>query len=302
MTILKVRTCKITNSGGDSIAFGRHFFLDDDELELSGLSADTNYSDSNQDGASYQETFLGVRELPIPFFIMKSSNSPEWIEQKRQEAFRVLNPKKNPMRIDFETAAGRKYYLNGELVSTPVFASKSDFEENNDFWLNGLIQMTCHDPYIYQNDVTFVSIASLVPALEFPIVIPPEEGVAFGYRSTSLIANVFNGGQVDSGMVIRYRATTSVLNPKLVNVNTQEELKLDFEMQGGDVVELSTEKGNRYARLIRNNETTSIFGRITIDSSFLQLDPGDNLFRYDAESGLENLDVSIHFRNKFVGV
>ena len=38
------------------------------------------------------------------------------------------------------------------------------------------------------------------------------------------------------------------------------------------------------------------------DMTFLKLYPGDNLFRYDAETGLDNLVVNIYRQNKYLGV
>lgn len=297
---MSVKTVKCTNNSDDSITFGHHFFLDDD-FDLSGLAANVNYSESTKDGASYQSTVLSTRSFSLPFFIKMALSSSEWIEMRRQEAYKVFNPKKNPITFEFTTEGGNEYIFTAELTSTPIFASSKDFEESNDVWQNGLLQFTCADPYIYKKDTTIVYIATWIPNLVFPIVIP-DDGIAFAYRTPSLIANVVNDGQDDSGIVIRFRATSSVSKPSLINVNTYEVLKLNMNLEGGDVVDISTERGKRYGKLIRNNVTTSVFGKVALESSFLQITPGDNLFRYDAESGLDNLEVSIHFRNKFLGV
>jgi hypothetical protein len=45
-----------------------------------------------------------------------------------------------------------------------------------------------------------------------------------------------------------------------------------------------------------------VFNYIDLQTTFLQLDIGDNLLRYDAESGLDNLEVAIYFTPKYVGV
>lgn len=55
--------------------------------------------------------------------------------------------------------------------------------------------------------------------------------------------------------------------------------------------------------MLRNGGVkTNVFNYIDLDSTFLQLAPGDNLLRYDAESGIENLDVAIYYRPQYVGV
>lgn len=104
-------------------------------------------------------------------------------------------------------------------------------------------------------------------------------------------------------MSIRFLALSEVVNPKLLNVNTYEAFNLNYTMLPGDVIEVSTYKGKRSIFLIRNNEKSNIFNALDFDTSkFLQLEPGDNLLRYDASSGLDFLEVSVEFTPKRIGV
>lgn len=41
---------------------------------------------------------------------------------------------------------------------------------------------------------------------------------------------------------------------------------------------------------------------IDVDSTFMQLAIGDNMFRYDAASGVNSLEVSIFYSKEFLGV
>lgn len=294
-----IKQLKITNASGDSIEFGRHFKLYK-EIDLSGLSASINYADSSNDGANYQTTNLDTRDIEIPFFIDRLVDGYEWFEEKRQEAFRVCNAKKNPMRIDLVTQAGAEYYLKAELSAQPTFAT--GFEESNYRFQKGLLQFTSADPYLYEKNQSVVQIATWVPSFGFELDITSPQGIEMGYRSPSLIANVLNEGQDRTGMIIKFKALGSMSTPTLVNINTYESFKLNLDLLPGDVVEVSTYSGRKYARLTRNNVVTSVFGRIDLTSTFLQLETGDNLFRYDALTGIDNLEVSMYFSNKFVGV
>lgn len=288
----------ITNSRGDSITFGRHFKLYED-FNLSGLSATVNYSESTADGSSYQNTKLENRDFDIPFFILKEIVDSWWIEQKRSEAYRVFNPKLNPFRIDFTTKSGEEYYLNANLEGVPSFPT--GFENDNKDWQKGLLQFICTDPYIYDAASQKVDIALWVGAFEFPLEIV-EDGIEMGYRSPSLIVNAKNDGQESTGMIIRFVALSTVVNPKLLNVNTYEELKLNTTMLPGDVIEVSTYRGKRGATLIRSNTKSNVFSIVDLSSTFLQLEVGDNLFRYDADSGIDYLEVSMTFTPRRIGV
>lgn len=289
---------KITNANGETISFGRHFYLLEG-LNLSLLTATVSYAQTTKDGSNYQRTLLDNREFDIEFYIDRNFRDDWWIEGKRQEAFRVFNPKHNPLRIDFTTNGGKEFYLTAELVAIPQFID--DLENDNPSWLKGLLQFSASDPYIYSAHSTVADLAAWVSGFEFPLEIT-EEGIEMGQRSQSLIANVHNDGDSDTGMIIRFRAVSSVVNPALVNVNTYEVFKLNFELNGGDLVEVSTYKGRKTATLIRNNVRTNIFNAVALESVFLQLTPGDNLFRYDADSGLDNLEVSMDFRPVRAGV
>lgn len=293
-----INELKIINNNGDSIEFGRHFKLTNG-LDLSALSARVNYSESNADGATYQRSVLDVRDLDLDFYLDKKHREIWWVEEKRGEAFRVFNPKHNPMRLEFSTKSGNEYYLIANLEGAPNLPI--GFDNNNKTWQRALLQFTANDPYIYESTTQSVDIATWIGAFEFPLEIP-EEGIEMGYRSESLIANVFNGGQDSTGMLIRFKALGTVVNPSLINVNTYEEFRMNFTMQGGDTVEISTYQGRKTITLIRNNVRSNIFHTRQLLSKFLQLEVGDNLFRYDAESGIDNLEVQMQFTPRLLGV
>lgn len=288
----------ITNNRGDSITFGRHFFLQDD-FQISGLSATVNTSSTSAPGARYQSTSLEVREIDLPFYIKKDISDSWWIEEKREEAYRVFNPNANPMRIDFSTHGGQKYFVKSNLERAPEFFT--GFENNNRKWQKGALEFIATDPLIYSAEEKRTDIALWVPTFEFALEID-NEGVEMGYRSQSLIVNVLNSGQEKTGVLIRFKALSALKNPSLINVNTYETFKLRLDMQTGDVVEVSTYLGNKYATLMRNNIKTNVMNRIFLESKFLNLDPGDNLFRYNADAGVDFLEVTMIHRNQRIGV
>ena len=289
---------KITNNRGDSITFGHHFRIADD-FDMSGLNASVNYSESTADGSNYQNTKLENRDFDIPFFIYKTMNDSWWIEERRNEAYKVFNPKCNPFRIDIETKANEEYYINANLESSPLFPQ--GFESSNLAWQKGLLQLSANDPYFYKKNAQSVDVALWQPAFEFPLEFTAE-GIEMGYREQSLIVNVNNDGQEATGMIIRFRALGTLTNPSLINVNTYDELKINTTMVAGDLIEVSTYKGKKTVKLTRNGVTTNIFNNLDLNSKFLQLEIGDNLFRYDADEGIDNLEVSMNFTPRLLGV
>lgn len=290
---------KATNVLGDSVTFGNTFKLYED-IDFSNLSADVSLSDSSTDGASYQSTYLSTRDIDVPFYIDKETANAKWYEEKRREIFKVFNPKLNPFRIDFVTDGNYEYYVTANLVSVPSLPT--GFDNDNEGWAIALLQFEAADPYIYQKAMTTVQVATWVGAFKFPLRIK-SSGIVMGRRSKSLIANVLNKGSSETGMNIRFKALASVTNPILINVNTYEQLKLNIDMDGGDIIEVSTFAGKEYIDLIRNNVRTDAFDTFDfLTSEFLQLAVGDNLIRYDADVGIDNLEVTITFTPRYTGV
>jgi len=296
---LNIKELKITNSRDDSITFGRHFFLTED-FQISGLKANVNTSTFTSDGAHYQSTVLNVREIDIPYYIKRDGNEAWWIEEKRHEMYTVCNPKHNPIRLDFTTKAGHEFYLYANAEMAPVY--NHGFEHDNKKWLKGLLQFVATDPFIYEKDDYYAEIGLWIPNFEFILEIPEGVGIEMGYRTPSTMINVENTGQEATGMIIRFKATATVKNPSLINVNTYEMLKLNTTMLPGDEIFINTNRGKRSIILSRNNVQTNVFNVLDLSSTFLQIEARDNLFRYEAEENIDFLEVSFNYRARRIGV
>lgn len=159
-------------------------------------------------------------------------------------------------------------------------------------------------PFWREEAETREDIATWIGGFEFPVPDGLElaEGWEIGYRQPSLIVNVFNSGDVKSGIRIEFRALGVVKNPVLLNVDTQEFIKLNISLVAGDVLTVSTGYGEKAVKLKRGGVTTDAFRYLDVDSSYLQIAVGDNLFRYSADTNAENLEVSIYHNNLYLGV
>ncbi|APC79646.1 phage tail family protein [Clostridium botulinum] len=126
-----------------------------------------------------------------------------------------------------------------------------------------------------------------------------------GHREPSLIVNVINNGHVKTGMIIEFRARGILKNPSLFNVNTREFIKINKEMVAGERFIINTNCGKKKIIQNLNGIETDILNYLDIvggGDTFLQLDVGDNLFRYNADSNLDNLEVNIYFSSQYLGV
>lgn len=163
-----------------------------------------------------------------------------------------------------------------------------------------IIQVDCYNPF--WNDINELKeeIALWKPVFEFPCYF--EEPVELGVRVDNLIMNVINGGDVESGITIEFRCNGTVVNPSLYNIDTQEFMKVEGTYRSGDIITMTTQFANLKLTLNRDNTESRILHLLDSRSTFLQLKVGDNVFRYNADEGLDNLDVSVYHNNLYLGV
>lgn len=166
------------------------------------------------------------------------------------------------------------------------------------------LSLSCLNPFWREETETREDIATWIGGFEFPVPDGLElyDGWEIGYRQPSLIVNVYNSGDVKSGIRIEFRAIGAVTNPVLLNVDTREFIKLNISLVAGDVLTVSTGYGEKAVKLNRGGVITDAFRYLDVDSSYLQIAVGDNLFRYSADANAENLEVSIYHNNLYLGV
>jgi len=128
-----------------------------------------------------------------------------------------------------------------------------------------------------------------------------EDGIEMGYREPSLIKNVENDGDARAGLRVDFRALGALSNPQIFKVENPEIfILINIDMIAGDVITVDTGYGQKSVTRTRSGVTTEIFRYLDSDSTYIQLAVGDNLFQYDASSGVENLEVSTYHQNNYL--
>lgn len=167
---------------------------------------------------------------------------------------------------------------------------------------NCLVNLTANNPF-WTDILEFKEeIALWKGDFSFELEIPQDTGIEMGHREPSLIVNVLNQGDVKCGMRIEFKALATLTNPSILNVNTGEYIKINKTMSDGEVISISTYFGAKKVESTLNGVTTNVLNYIDFQSTFLQLDTGDNLFRYNADTNLDNLECSIYFTPQYLGV
>lgn len=285
-----------TNENGESLVFSPlstfHCNIANDCTGISDISNTLYTSNSmGQHGDTLISQRIEPREIQLVGYI--NSRDKDITLQLRRKMQKILNPelKATLMYVykDFVRV------IDCKIDNAPVFTRSKIFQKY-------VIQLVCPSPFWREEVEQKEDIASWIAALEFELEIPEDEGIEFGYREPSVIVNVYNEGDVKAGMRIEFRATNTLSNPVLLNVDTGEYIQVNAEMQAGDIITITTDYGNKGVTLTRDGETEDYFRYIDVDSTFMQLDIGDNVFRYDAAAGSDALEVTIYHNNNYLGV
>lgn len=255
-----------------------------------------SYKYVNQIGVYVTGTSLETRSVDISGWVIAST------EREMTNRKTILNRFFNPQQaVDLFY----KDYVLRFLPNTSVRYSTA-IAENNEVVCKFKVEGYCPDPLFSEQMESKVAAASTIAMFHFPLIISqtpnPPGGIAFGLRQPSLIVAINNSGAVDVGMKIVFKAIGTLHGPSLINVNTQKYFKVNKTMQAGEEIVINTTIGEKKIQGTLNGITTNYFKYRDLDSEWLQLSVGDNLFRYDAEENVENLEVYIYFNNKYLEV
>lgn len=254
------------------------------------------YKYVNQVGESITNTSLGTRPITIKGWIV--AENEKHMTQLKNQLNAFINPQEvlslfyNTYTIKFKPDESVKYSINSK--------------DNNEIFCKFQIDGTAPNPLFSDNAESRSVFVGTVPVFHFPLIISqdlPDKGLVFGKRIASLITNIINKGSTSVGMRIVFKANGTVVNPSLINVNTQEQFLINKTLSAGEEIEINTSIGEKSVRgKYDSDEYKNYFMYKDIDSSWLQLDVGDNLFTYNALEGMDNLDIHIYFYNRYLEV
>jgi hypothetical protein len=130
-----------------------------------------------------------------------------------------------------------------------------------------------------------------------------EGGIELGISAPNASTLVYNPGDVPVGLEITWTAAYALTNPTVLNNATGEHITFGATLDSGDKLTVITRMGEKEAVIRRADRSTKNAMRyIDVTSSFLQIQPGDNILRADCETGEEFLSCAVTFRPLYLGV
>lgn len=262
-----------------------------------GLEADIVSSKSAyQDGISISKTILKDRILTLNCYLEIDTEQQRCILKRK--LYNAFNPKfKGHMKIytDAEQLRGAS---NLRVIQAPLF--DDDYETTNEL-VSFQIQLAMPLPYFEDINENRADFGNDIGNFFFDLELE-EEGRELSVKNNSIVANIENLGDAETPLKVVFKAKSTVKNPSIYNVYSKEYIKINRTMSEGEEITVTTDIGNKRVESYLNGVTANIFNDLDIHSSFMWLDIGDNVIRYDAEEMIEQLEVYIYYTNYYLGV
>ena len=303
-----IKAVTVTNHLGESLTMdlmqpeGSGFTV----RSISGLGpvkATVNVTEGgSMDGSSYNSSRAGGRNIVIKLgFTMDPT-----IEHSRQKSYRYF-PIKKRVTLTIETDTRTLETFGWVESNQPdIFSPDS----------TGDISIVCTDAYFYspgEEGLSTTAFFSIEPRFEFPF---GNESLTTKLLEMSSVENgierqIFYDGDAEVGLNIVMRATGPATNVTIHNVGTRESMTINTAklavitgsaIIAQDEIVISTVRGAKSIWLLRAGVYTNILNTLETNVDWFTLTKGVNVFAYEADTGVSNLQFTITNRVLYEGV
>lgn len=243
------------------------------------------------DGSTYQGSTTKQRNIVITAFIDGD------YQKRRDLLYKCFKPK----------STGSFTYIEGDEKRTIDYKVEEIDIAETGVIRNVVISLICPDPFFKDLNDIIVTMAGWKRSFTWPHEFKTEKE-PFGERIAEIIKTVENDSAADNiGIEILMQASGAVTNPALYHVEQDEHIKVGtadhaLQLAAGEAVKITTGTNNKNVYLISNGQETKINEYLDEDSEFIQLTSGSNTFKYDADAGINYLNVTISYRFRYLGV
>lgn len=182
------------------------------------------------------------------------------------------------------------FYLDVHPTSTPTIGPSPTFAPF-EFSLLAAYPFWQHDE----------SIKAVLSGLSYRFRLPANFSRPYKFAETIVtqFINVVNSGQLPVPFTATFFAKGDCLNPKLTNVSNGKYLLIEKPMVAGERIVLEITHDRTY---VTSSIDGDIRGALLLESNLFELSVGDNVLKPEAESGGDQLEVTIDFATEKVGI
>ena len=240
---------------------------------------------AGHDGSMFNSAFVQDRQIILNLAINKGACV------NRNALYKYFQTAR-PVRLIYNNDL-RGVYIDGYVQNAPIefFGQKQTVQ----------ITIICPDPFWHSTVPIEGTTDGMESLFEFPFSIP-EGGIPFSEYYGGNAAHIWNPGTVESGIIMEIRATGAATNPRVYHQNTDKFFKVNTTLQSGDVLTIDTRTDHKKIQRLRSGVTSNLIDSRDIDSTWLIMEPGENVYILSAESGVSNLQCHISAITNIEGV
>lgn len=230
------------------------------------------------------------------------------IETARLRSYKYF-PIKSKVDLMFVTD-NRRATIQGyvESVEPTIFSKQSSVT----------VSIVCPAPFFEKSDENFgtktrMEFSATEPLFEFPFEDSPTPSLQFGRVLLTSEENVYYEGDISNGMRFFISFSGPVTGLRVSKRDLTNAIVFDDEkirsitggwgLDASARIEISSVARNKYVRYIRGTTFWNILNALNVGFPWLTVDPGDNIFRYDADGDTsKNVKFALETQTLYEGV
>lgn len=270
--------------------------------DITGLGAGEatiNTSESaNIDGSYFNSARLMPRNI---VFTLLPMDEPS-VETNRHKIYHFF-PSKKEVTMKFETESGTRVITGYTESNDPTIFSEQVTQQ---------VSVMCPDPHFYDEETITQSLSGITSMFEFPFSNESLRNDLIVLSEQNISRRVYfrYNGDDDTGVTIHIEFYGDVQNVRLINLITGEQMKIDTtklpsglgnKFIAADIIDIDTRIGQRSATLYRGANTYNIINSLGRHTAWFTLLAGENAFYFDATLNQQLMDLSLRYKNVYMG-
>lgn len=240
-------------------------------------------------GVSYIGTSVNSRNINLTIAFRDDQNA----QTRKNQLYNVFPLKDH----------GTLYYYEGDVErKINYYVEKLNLTRKTNI-IYATVSLICPSPYFMDSEETIATLNNWDKLFKFKLEIPEGTGIEFGRKNESTSIEIENNSHIPYGLTITFTANGEVINPSLKNTKTNEIMRLNYTLELGEQIVVTTYNNEKSITHIDSNGVeTNITNALVFGTKFLQAPNGVNKYVTNADSGLSNLDCSISYYNYYEAV
>lgn len=240
----------------------------------------------NRKGSKYNGSTLNERNIVITIKLHGN------IEENRNALYAWVDPEQY-VKVHYKNGV-KDVFCEGHIEDCPIELF-TDNEIVN-------VAILCESPYWKELQEISADISALLKQFVFPFAIDTK-GVPLSTYRENYSANVYNAGAATGARFV-IRCNGTVKNPMIYDAtNTARQFKINYTFEQYWIIEIDTDASPKTVKAIKPDGTViNLMRYIAGNPIWFELKKGNNAFGFSADSGQPDADITIEFRNKYLGV